>query len=76
MKGHFGIYGGQFVPETLIHPLEELDAAYSAAQSDPAVQRRLRYLFHNYSASPTPLCDAERLTQAWAAEKPTSRSRA
>ena len=55
MKGHFGIYGGQFVPETLMHPLEELEAAYAAAQRDPAFHARLEYLFHNYSGRPTPL---------------------
>jgi tryptophan synthase beta chain len=47
MKGHFGIYGGQFVPETLMYPLEELDEAYSAAQRDPEFQARLEYLFYN-----------------------------
>ena len=65
MKGHFGIYGGQFVPETLMHPLEELDEAYSTAQRDPEFQARLDYLFHNYSGRPTPLYNAERLAKAW-----------
>jgi tryptophan synthase beta chain len=65
MKGHFGIYGGQFVPETLMHPLEELDEAYEAAQRDPAFQAQLDYLFHNYSGRPTPLYNAERLAASW-----------
>ena len=69
MKGHFGNYGGQFVPETLMHPLEELEAAYQAAQRDPAFQARLDYLFHNYSGRPTPLYLAERLTKAWGGAK-------
>jgi len=69
MKGHFGNYGGQFVPETLMYPLEELDAAYRAAQADPAFQARLDYLFRYYSGRPTPLYHAERLSQAWGGGK-------
>jgi len=65
MKGHFGKYGGQFVPETLMHPLEELEAAYMEAQHDATFQAELDDLFHNYSGRPTPLYFAERLTQAW-----------
>jgi tryptophan synthase beta chain len=65
MKGHFGVYGGQFVPETLMYPLQELEEAYSAAQTNPAFQERLEYLFHNYSGRPTPLYKAERLSEAW-----------
>jgi tryptophan synthase beta chain len=69
MKGHFGNYGGQFVPETLMYPLEELDTAYQAAQADPAFQARLDYLFHYYSGRPTPLYYAERLSKAWGQAK-------
>ena len=69
MKGHFGKYGGQFVPETLMYPLEELDTAYKAAQADPTFQARLDYLFHYYSGRPTPLYHAERLTKAWGGGK-------
>jgi len=69
MKGHFGNYGGQFVPETLMYPLEELEAAYRTAQADPAFQGRLDYLFHYYSGRPTPLYHAERLTEAWGGGK-------
>jgi len=65
MKGHFGVYGGQFVPETLMYPLQELEEAYSSAQTDPAFQTRLEHLFHNYSGRPTPLYNAERLAEAW-----------
>jgi len=64
MKGHFGNYGGQFVPETLMHPLEELEAAYDAAQKDPQFHAELDRLFHNYSGRPTPLYPAERLSKA------------
>ena len=69
MKGHFGKYGGQFVPETLMHPLEELEAAYFEAQRDPAFQAELDDLFHNYSGRPTPLYFAERLTKTWGSAK-------
>ena len=65
MKGHYGNYGGQFVPETLMHPLEELESAYGEAQCDPSFQAELDQLFHNYSGRPTPLYLAERLTRAW-----------
>ena len=69
MKGHFGNYGGQFVPETLMHPLEQLEAAYLAAQRDPTFQADLDHLFHNYSGRPTPLYFAERLTKTWGGPK-------
>jgi tryptophan synthase beta chain len=65
MKGHFGTYGGQFVPETLMYPLEELEQAYSEARKDSGFQARLDHLFFNYSGRPTPLYLAERLSQAW-----------
>jgi tryptophan synthase beta chain len=65
MKGHFGTYGGQFVPETLMHPLKELENAYEAAQRDPGFHAELDRLFRNYSGRPTPLYFAERLTRAW-----------
>ena len=69
MKGHFGNYGGQFVPETLMHPLEELEAGYEAAQRDPAFHAQLDQLFRDYSGRPTPLYLAERLTKAWSGAK-------
>ena len=69
MKGHFGNYGGQFVPETLMQPLEELEAAYVEAQLDPGFQAELDDLFHNYSGRPTPLYFAARLTQTWGGAK-------
>src|SRR5216117_2095787 len=69
MKGHFGNYGGQFVPETLMHPLEELEAAYVEAQRDPLFQSQLDELFHDYSGRPTPLYFAGRLTKAWSGAK-------
>ncbi len=69
MKGHFGNYGGQFVPETLMHPLEELETAYADAQRDPGFQAELDNLFHNYSGRPTPLYFAKRLTEVWGGAK-------
>src|SRR5437870_923088 len=65
MKGHYGYYGGQFVPETLMHPLEQLEAAYIDALRDSSFQAELYQLFHNYSGRPTPLYFAERLTKTW-----------
>jgi tryptophan synthase beta chain len=69
MKGHFGNYGGQFVPETLMNPLEELEEAYANAQRDQSFQAELDDLFHNYSGRPTPLYPARRLTQTWGGAK-------
>jgi len=61
-RGHFGPYGGRFVPETLMHPLEELTAAYEAANRDPDFRRELDNLLATYAGRPTPLFFAERLT--------------
>ncbi len=69
MKGHYGNYGGQFVPETLMYPLEELEAAYAAAQADPAFHAELDRLFRDYSGRPTPLYYADRLTKSWGSAK-------
>jgi tryptophan synthase beta chain len=69
MKGHYGNYGGQFVPETLMHPLEELEAAYTAAQRDPGFQLEFDQLLRHYSGRPTALSFAERLTKAWRGAK-------
>ncbi len=60
--GHFGPYGGRFVPETLMQPIEELIAAYEEAKRDPAFHRELEYLLTNYVGRPTPLMLAQRLT--------------
>jgi tryptophan synthase beta chain len=61
--GHFGPYGGRFVPETLMHPLQELEAEYFRAQHDPEFQRELSYYLHEFCGRPTPLYFAERLTR-------------
>jgi tryptophan synthase beta chain len=61
--GYFGAYGGKFVPETLVHPLEELEAAYSSAMADPAFLHQLQELQRDFTGRPTPLYFAERLTR-------------
>jgi len=61
--GHFGPYGGVFVPETLMTALEELTAAYAAARKDPAFTAELGQLLAEFAGRPTPLYFAERLTQ-------------
>ncbi|MDA7618664.1 tryptophan synthase subunit beta [bacterium] len=63
-KGHFGPYGGRYVPETLMHPLMELEQAYFAAQKDPCFQKELSYYLKEFVGRPTPLYFAERLTHA------------
>ena len=60
--GHWGQYGGRFVPETLMAPLEELTAAYFASRDDESFQSELHALQHNYAGRPTPLFYAARLT--------------
>jgi len=62
-QGHFGIYGGRFVPETLVHPLLELEGEYFKAQQDPEFQRELEYYLREFCGRPTPLYLAERLTR-------------
>ncbi len=59
--GHFGPYGGRFVPEALIAALDELTAAHAAAQADPAFRAELDRLLTTYAGRPTPLTDARRL---------------
>ena len=61
--GHFGPYGGRYVPEVLMAPIEELETAYLAAREDPAFQAELAGLLHNYAGRPTPLYFAKRLSE-------------
>jgi tryptophan synthase beta chain len=61
-RGHFGPYGGRFVPEILMAPIEELEKAYLEARDDAAFQAELAALLHNYAGRPTPLWFAKRLT--------------
>jgi tryptophan synthase beta chain len=61
--GHFGKYGGRFVPEVLMAPLEELEAAYRKARLDEGFQAELKLLLETYAGRPTPLYFARRLTE-------------
>lgn len=62
--GYWGAYGGRFVPETLMAPLDELLAAYESAHLDAAFQREFEDLLQTYSGRPTPLFFARRLTES------------
>jgi tryptophan synthase beta chain len=62
-RGHFGPYGGRFVPETLMAPLEELERAYRRAQRNRRFQAELAALLRDYAGRPTPLSFARRLTE-------------
>src|ERR1044071_8472575 len=61
--GHFGPYGGRYVPEVLMAPIEELERAYLAARGDPSFQAELANLLHSYAGRPTPLYFAKRLSE-------------
>ncbi|HJT89747.1 MAG TPA: tryptophan synthase subunit beta [Bryobacteraceae bacterium] len=62
-SGHFGPYGGRFVPEVLMAPIEELERAYLAARDDAGFQAELGSLLRAYAGRPTPLYFARRLTE-------------
>jgi tryptophan synthase beta chain len=62
-RGHWGTYGGRFVPETLMAPLEELTEAYDVACDDATFQAEFKQLLRDYSGRPTPLYYAARLTE-------------
>lgn len=63
MRGHFGKYGGRYVPEMLIPALEELESAYDNAKKDESFQKEFRDLLNNYAGRPTPLVFAKNLTE-------------
>jgi len=62
-QGRFGPYGGRYVPETLVAPLEELQQAYADARKDPKFQSELDSLLHDFAGRPTPLQFASRLSE-------------
>jgi tryptophan synthase beta chain len=62
--GHFGPYGGRFVPEVLMSPLEELEHTFIEARKDPAFHAELDDLLHNYAGRPTPLYFARRMSES------------
>lgn len=61
-SGHFGPYGGSFVPETLMYALDELKTAYAVAKDDPTFQEEFHRLLRDFVGRPTPITFAERLT--------------
>ncbi|MEO8431584.1 MAG: tryptophan synthase subunit beta [Acidobacteriota bacterium] len=63
-KGYFGPFGGRFAPETLMAPLEELEAAWRRWRRDPAFRRELSDLLRDFAGRPTPLLLASNLTRA------------
>ena len=63
-RGYFGEFGGRYVPETLVQPVEELERAYFQARDDDEFQRELGRLLAHYVGRPTPIYEAARLTQA------------
>lgn len=62
-RGRFGAFGGRYVPETLMAPIEELERAYLDARDDPKFQAELASLLRNFAGRPTPLQFASRLTE-------------
>src|SRR4249920_3959816 len=68
-QGHFGPYGGRYVPETLMHPLAELERAFFRAQSDSAFTTEFKYYLREFCGRPTSLYFAERLTRELAGAK-------
>ena len=64
-RGYFGDFGGRFVPETLVEPIEELERAYLAVRDDQAFANELNRLLKHYVGRPTPVYEARRLTEAF-----------
>jgi tryptophan synthase beta chain len=61
--GHFGPYGGRFVPETLVYALDQLEAEYTAAMRDPAFRAELDACLRDFAGRPTPLIEAHRFSE-------------
>ena len=64
-RGYFGAFGGKYVPETLVEPIEELQRAYLAARDDESFQTELDRLLRHYVGRPTPLYETARLARDW-----------
>jgi tryptophan synthase beta chain len=62
-RGHFGLFGGKYVPETLMSPLDELEEAYRTARADPGFEAELQTYWRDYVGRPTPLYLARRLSE-------------
>jgi len=69
VNGHFGVYGGRYVAETLMPALIELEKAYSVAKADPAFTEEFELLLRDYVGRPSPLYFAQRLTETWGGAK-------
>jgi tryptophan synthase beta chain len=68
-NGRYGEFGGRYVPETLMHPLEELESAYAEASADPAFEAQLDSYRRHYIGRPTPLYLAQRMTEHFGGAK-------
>ena len=68
-KGHFGIFGGRYVAETLMPLILKVEQAYEAAKADPAFQAELDGYLKHYVGRPSPLYFASRLTEHWGGAK-------
>ena len=62
-RTRYGEYGGQYMPEVLMHALQELEDAYLSAKKDPSFDKDLKWYMHQYGGRPTPLYFARRLTE-------------
>ena len=62
-NGRFGVHGGQYIPETLMNAVIELEAAYNEAKADPAFNAELTALFNDYAGRPSRLYFAKRMTE-------------
>ena len=62
-EGRFGRYGGSYIPETLVPPIQELERAYAKCKKDPLFKSQLRYYLNEYAGRPTPLYYAKNLTE-------------
>src|SRR2546426_6239220 len=63
-RGYFGEFGGRYVPETLVEPVEALERAYLEVRDDPAFAAELNRLFKHYVGRPTPVYETSRLAEA------------
>ncbi len=66
-KGHFGKYGGAFVPETLVKAAQELDEAFESVKTDPDFNNEFEYLLKNYAGRPTPIFFAKNMSDKYGA---------
>src|SRR5215475_2216278 len=64
-RGYFGEFGGRFVPETLVEPIEDLERAYLQARDDETFQAEFARLLKHYVGRPTPISEAVRLSQLY-----------